>query len=122
MDKTYQWSIKLDNGEIYVVHTDSFNELKLKREEVMIFLSSVETRKEIDSVPIEKELEEPDFEEEMDKAAELTKVDFDEYFERKECPVCGSEAYTNSGTGKNGKPYKNLNCKKDKHLTWRPFK
>lgn len=34
-NKDYQWSIKLDNGEIFVVHSDTWEDLSLKREEVM---------------------------------------------------------------------------------------
>lgn len=54
MEKKYQWSKKLDNGEIYVVHADTINDLILDREEIIKFIS----RFEIDSVPMNKELEE----------------------------------------------------------------
>ena len=54
-----QWSIKLDNGEIFVRHANNWNELKLKREEAMIFINSLKRHEEIDSVPIEDELREP---------------------------------------------------------------
>lgn len=30
--KDYQWSIKLDNGEIYVIHADTWDELRTRKE------------------------------------------------------------------------------------------
>ena len=72
----YQWSYKLDSGEIYVVHSNDLEDFKQKRKEIMVYITSLELRKEIDSVPIEKELDSVDkphghdFEEEMEELAE----------------------------------------------------
>lgn len=49
MDKDYQWSIKLDNGEIYVIHSETWEELRERREEVY--------KNIIGMTPIEKEIE-----------------------------------------------------------------
>lgn len=60
VSQPYQWSIKLDNGEIFVIHVDTLDELKEKREELMTFISSIKR------TPVKEEPDE-DFEEAMDK-------------------------------------------------------
>ena len=55
MEAKYQYSIKLESGEIYVCHAESFEELQLAIEEIRVGLN----RKEIDRVPINQELEKP---------------------------------------------------------------
>lgn len=51
-NRDYQWSIKLNNGEIYVIRADTPEALKLRRSSVMDMID----RNEIDDVPIEDEL------------------------------------------------------------------
>lgn len=71
--KTYQWSIKLDNGEIFVIHSDSFNDLKLKRDELMTFIETLEPKPDPrDNVPHAQQGPSTPFEEEMEEQAEAS--------------------------------------------------
>lgn len=62
----FQWSMKLDNGEIYVIRANTFNELKLERELAMVFIEGLNTILTAEE-PIDPE---EDFEEEMDKVTD----------------------------------------------------
>ena len=59
-ESNFQWSLKLDTGEIYVCRADTFPSLKVRIKEIKDEIETQQTRKEIDSVPINKELDEPE--------------------------------------------------------------
>ena len=46
--RKYQWSIKLDDGQIYVVQEDTFKDLQLAKDEVM---SAIKNSKMVDDEP-----------------------------------------------------------------------
>src|SRR3990167_1528708 len=94
--KPYQWSIKLDNGEIYVVQTDTTEELALVIEEIKTkFLPN----KEIDEV-MQTSVPSP-------VAVKPALV----------CQVCGGKAEIKEGISKAGNAYKVFLCLTNPELT-----
>jgi len=120
MDKAkYQWSIKQENGEIFVVQSNDFNELKLDIEQIKIYLRS--SKRQVEQSEQQKKIEE-----QIDKPfvdhtrREWNGLHFEDYEKNKLCPECGEEAWVNEGISKKtNKPYKNIKCKKNpEHITW----